>query len=219
MTSERNTAELDDRPDAQGTQMTEPSAVRAPSAGLLASVADIRAHFPALARREQGVPVAYFDAPDLFTGHQQPGKTDDRVLRMLRAPKVMQAADGWIVVSPTTGQQIKRALIAAGLEDKLADLRSQPDPTAVSKLFFELMGPRVRERTLAEWTVAFAEADVPASAVMSKAEHLEDNTFYTVTATRQASTYLFHYVGSFPAVGTWAQKVLHPAVSSNNDIY
>jgi hypothetical protein len=55
--------------------------------------------------------------------------------------------------------------------------------------------------------------------VAFKAEHLEDSTFYTVTATREASTYLFHYVGSFPAVGTWAQKVLHPAVSSNNDIY
>jgi crotonobetainyl-CoA:carnitine CoA-transferase CaiB-like acyl-CoA transferase len=117
---------------------------------------------------------AYFDAPDLFAGHQRPGQTDDRVLRMLRAPRVMQAADGWIVVSPTTGQQIKRALIAAGLEDKLDEMRAQPDPTAVSKRFFELMEPRVRARTLAEWTVAFAEADVPASAVLTKAQHLDD---------------------------------------------
>ena len=54
--------------------------------------------------------------------------------------------------------------------------------------------------------------------VALKAEHLEDSTYYTVTATREASTYLFHYVGGFPAVGTWAEKVLHPAVSSNNDI-
>src|SRR3954454_8308734 len=117
---------------------------------------------------------AYFDAPDLFAGHQQPGHTDHRVLRMLRAPKVMRAADGWIVVSPTTGQQIKRALIAAGLEDKLDEMRAQPDPTAVSKRFFELMEPRVRARTLAERPVAFVQADVPASAVLTKAQHLDD---------------------------------------------
>ena len=70
--------------------------------------------------------------------------------------------------------------------------------------------------------IAWAERALDASGstfVAFKADHLEDSTFYTITATRQASTYLFHYVGSFPAVGTWAQKVLHPAVSSNNDIY
>jgi crotonobetainyl-CoA:carnitine CoA-transferase CaiB-like acyl-CoA transferase len=145
---------------------------------------------------------SYFDAPDLFSGHQQPGNTDDRVLRMLRAPKVMQAADGWIVVSPTTGQQIKRALIAAGLEDKLADLRSQPDPTAVSKRFFELMAPRVRERTLAEWAAAFAEADVPASAVMTKAEHLDD---------AQVEHNAIYRIVDDPVLGS-ARRIRHPAL-------
>jgi hypothetical protein len=55
--------------------------------------------------------------------------------------------------------------------------------------------------------------------VAFKAEHLEDSTYYTVTATRQANTYLFHYVGDFPAVGPWADKLLHPDVSSNNYSY
>jgi hypothetical protein len=64
---------------------------------------------------------------------------------------------------------------------------------------------------------ALAASD--SSLVAFKVEHLEDNTYYTVTATRQANTYLFHYVGDFPAVGTWAQKLLHPAVSSNNYTY
>ena len=117
---------------------------------------------------------AYFDAPDLFVGHQDPGRTDDRVLRMLRAPWAMQTADGWLVVAPTTGRQVKQAMVAAGLEDKLDELRSQTDAIAVSERFFELVGPRMRERTTAEWTTAFAEADVPASAVMTKAEHLAD---------------------------------------------
>jgi crotonobetainyl-CoA:carnitine CoA-transferase CaiB-like acyl-CoA transferase len=145
---------------------------------------------------------AYFDAPDLFTGHQQPGRTDERVLRMLRSPKVLQAADGWIVVSPTTGRQIKRALVAAGLDDKVDDLRSQPDPTAVSKRFFELMAPRVRERTLAEWTSAVAEADVPASAVMTKAEHLDD---------AQVVHNAIYRIVDDPVVGR-ARRVRHPAL-------
>ena len=93
---------------------------------------------------------------------------------MLRAPRAMQTADGWIVLAPTTGQQIKRAMVAAGLEDKLPDLRSQPDPIATSQLFFELLAPRLGDRTTAEWSAVFAEADVPASAVMTKAEHVED---------------------------------------------
>jgi len=117
---------------------------------------------------------AYFDTPDLFAGHQRPGEVDDRVLRMLRAPRAMQTADGWFVVAPTTGQQIKRAMIAAGLEDHLGELRSQPTPIAVSERFFELLAPRMPERTTAEWTAIFTEADVPASAVMTKAEHVAD---------------------------------------------
>jgi crotonobetainyl-CoA:carnitine CoA-transferase CaiB-like acyl-CoA transferase len=130
---------------------------------------------------------AYFDTPDLFAGHQEPGRTDDRVLRMLRAPRAMQTADGWLVVAPTSGQQVKRAVVAAGLEHKLGELRSQPDAIAVSELFFELVAPRVGERTTAEWTAIFAEADVPASAVMTKAEHLEDeqvahNAIYRIVA-------------------------------------
>jgi uncharacterized membrane protein len=52
-----------------------------------------------------------------------------------------------------------------------------------------------------------------------KAEHLADNTYYTVTATRPATTYLFHYFTSFPLVGPWAEKLSHPDVTSNNYSY
>jgi crotonobetainyl-CoA:carnitine CoA-transferase CaiB-like acyl-CoA transferase len=145
---------------------------------------------------------AYFDTPDLFAGHQQPGRADDRVLRMLRAPRAMQTADGWIVLAPTTGQQIKRAMLAAGLDDMLADLRSQPDPIATSERFFELLAPRVRERTSAEWTATFADADVPASAVMSKAEHVEDE---------QVVHNAIYRVVSDPVVGN-ARRTRHPAL-------
>ena len=145
---------------------------------------------------------AYFDTPDLFAGHQQPGKTDDRVLRMLRAPRAMQAADGWIVLAPTTGQQIKRAMIAAGLEDELAEMRAQPDAIAVSRRFFELIAPRMTQRAASDWAAIFADADVPASPVMTKAEHLDDaqvvhNAIYRVVAD--------------PVLGS-ARRARHPAL-------
>jgi crotonobetainyl-CoA:carnitine CoA-transferase CaiB-like acyl-CoA transferase len=145
---------------------------------------------------------AYFDTPDLFAGHQEPGRTDDRVLRMLRAPRAMRTADGWLVVSPTTGQQIKRAMIAAGLEDRIIELRSQPDTIAGSERFFELIAPRMSERTSAEWTSIFAEADVPASAVMTKAEHIDDE---------QVAHNMIYRIVSDPVTGS-VRRTRHPAL-------
>jgi crotonobetainyl-CoA:carnitine CoA-transferase CaiB-like acyl-CoA transferase len=65
-------------------------------------------------------------------------------------------------------------MIAVGLEAQLGELRSQPSPIAVSERFFELVAPRMVEHTTAEWTAIFAAADVPASTVMTKAEHIAD---------------------------------------------
>ncbi len=118
--------------------------------------------------------MAYFDAPDLFAAHQRPGQTDDRVTRMLRSPRPLPTSDGWIVLAPVSGHQIKRAMIAAGLEHAVADLKSQPDAVAAAERFFELFGDHLRNRTSAEWVAIFSAADVPASAVMTKADHLDD---------------------------------------------
>jgi crotonobetainyl-CoA:carnitine CoA-transferase CaiB-like acyl-CoA transferase len=118
--------------------------------------------------------MAYFDSPDLLAGHQLPERTDDRVLRMLQSTRPLATADGWIVLAPVSGKQIKRALIAAGLEHALDDMRSQPDPLAASERFFELLDEPLRSRTTNEWAAVFAEADVPASAVMTVADHLDD---------------------------------------------
>ncbi len=131
--------------------------------------------------------LAYFDTPDLFAGHQVPGVVDERVLRMLQAPRTLPTADGWIVLAPVSGQQIKRAVIAAGLADALDDMKSQPDAIAASYRFFELLSDRLRSRPTAEWAAVFADADVPCGAVMSKSEHIADeqvahNRIYRVVA-------------------------------------
>jgi crotonobetainyl-CoA:carnitine CoA-transferase CaiB-like acyl-CoA transferase len=117
---------------------------------------------------------AYFDGPDLFAGHQRPGTHTAKVDEMLAAPRTLPTADGWVVLAPVSGQQIKRALTAAGLESSIEELKAIADPVASSHRFFELFGDHLRDRTTDEWMKIFAEADVPASAVLSKAEHLDD---------------------------------------------
>lgn len=131
--------------------------------------------------------MAHFDTPDLFAGHQQPGEQDDRVLRLLRAARPLRTADGWIVIAPVTGRQLKRALEAVGLADRAPALRALTDPLAVSEQFFVLLDGHLTGRTTAEWMEAFQAADVPASPVMTKAEHLVDpqvvhNAAYRVDA-------------------------------------
>lgn len=117
---------------------------------------------------------AYFDGPDLFAGHQRIGAHEAQIDRMLAAPRTLPTADGWVVLAPVSGQQIKRALAAAGLESAASELKSFTDPVAASRRFFELFGDHLRTRTTDEWMRIFAEADVPASAVLTKAEHLDD---------------------------------------------
>ena len=152
--------------------------------------------------------LAYFDTPDLFAGHQQPGRTDDRVLRMLRAPRPLPTADGWIVLAPVSGAQLKRAMIAAGLESQLADLRAQADPIATSERFFELMGDHLAGKPTVEWVSIFGAADVPCSAVMSKAEHFDDEQVV------HAATYR---IVDDPAVGR-ARRTRHPALFDGDPI-
>jgi crotonobetainyl-CoA:carnitine CoA-transferase CaiB-like acyl-CoA transferase len=146
--------------------------------------------------------LAYFDVPDRFAAHQRPGEYDARVDRMLGAPRPLPTADSWVVLAPVSGQQIKRALVAAGLEAAMAELKAQPDAVAASQRFFELFGDHLRSRTTAEWLAVFADADVPASAVMGKAEHLADE---------QVAHQAMYRIADEPGVGP-VRRVRHPAL-------
>jgi hypothetical protein len=78
---------------------------------------------------------------------------------------------------------------------------------------------RTENDTQAEREAKRVLDDKDAQMVAFKTEHLADNTYYTVTATREARTYLFHYLAGFPWVGAWAVRLAHPDVSSNNFAY
>jgi crotonobetainyl-CoA:carnitine CoA-transferase CaiB-like acyl-CoA transferase len=145
---------------------------------------------------------AHFDTPDLLASHQHPGAYDERIDRMLRAPRPLATADGWIVLAPVSGHQLKRAVLAAGLDAHLDDLRSQPDGLAASERFFEIFDGRLTGRTTAAWMQIFSAADVPASPVMSKAEHLDDEQVVHNQVYRQ---------GEQPGAGL-VRRARHPAL-------
>ncbi|MGI8751931.1 MAG: CaiB/BaiF CoA transferase family protein [Acidimicrobiales bacterium] len=94
--------------------------------------------------------LAYFDGPDLLAGKALLDGPDHDVIGHLGDMHPLRTEDGWLLVSPVSGRQLKRALEAAGRPDAVADLRA--------------LGEQV-----------FAAADVPASAVLSVDEHLADS--------------------------------------------
>jgi crotonobetainyl-CoA:carnitine CoA-transferase CaiB-like acyl-CoA transferase len=87
---------------------------------------------------------------------------------------VLPTRDGGIVISPVSGNQLKRALVAAGLEDRVEELKSIADRTAMSAHFYRIMADRLGTDTTGTWVARFTEADVPVTAVLDVEGHISD---------------------------------------------
>lgn len=118
--------------------------------------------------------MAYFNGPDVTAGHLLADEEEPDVTGFLRVPRPVRTADGWIVVSPVGSRQVARALAAAGVADGIDRLRRQPDAIRASELFFDLLAGSLSARSTDEWLIAFANADVPASPILTPAQHLDD---------------------------------------------
>jgi crotonobetainyl-CoA:carnitine CoA-transferase CaiB-like acyl-CoA transferase len=118
--------------------------------------------------------LAYFNSADIGAGHLTPGRYDQRVDQQMRANRVLPTSDGGIVMSPVSGRQLKRALTAAGLEDRVEELKSIPDPTAMSSHFYQIMVDKLGTDTTENWVARFNQADVPVAAVFNMEEHFSD---------------------------------------------
>ena len=90
-----------------------------------------------------------------------------RVLTPHRRP--WPTRDGWMVVLPYTKEQYDRIFAAAGREDLLGDERyaTGRQRIANSGFLYDLVGRMLASRTTAEWLTFFREQDVPAGAVAS----------------------------------------------------
>lgn len=162
---------------------TRPRAVTMIIADKIASVYAVQGTLAALharARTGRGervtVPMldslAYFDFPDLleaevFVDEPETGRQADPY-------RPMQAADGYLVIAPTTGAQLKRTLEVAGHPEWRDTLQRFRDRSELLGALSELIEPVLLKASVAEWLDRFGRADVPASAVLDIAGHLAD---------------------------------------------
>lgn len=119
--------------------------------------------------------MAYFNAPDVAAGHRlADAAPDGAVIEQLSANQPYQTADSWITLSPVSGKQLRRCLGAVGRAEAWTELVTHAGTGAFMGEFAAIMAPEMTKRTTAEWEQAFIEADVPATAVLTIAEHIED---------------------------------------------
>nr|MDQ2724896.1 CoA transferase [Actinomycetota bacterium] len=146
--------------------------------------------------------LAYFDGPDLLAGKALLDGPDHDVIGHLGDMRPLRTEDGWLLVSPVSGRQLKRALEAAGRPGAVADLRSLADARAITSTFLAMLAEVLPSRPTAAWEQVFAAADVPASAVLSVDEHLADS---------QLAHNATFEVTDQPVLGR-VRKVRHPAL-------
>jgi crotonobetainyl-CoA:carnitine CoA-transferase CaiB-like acyl-CoA transferase len=166
---------------APGT--TRPTAVNMIIADKIASVFTVQGVLAALHARERSgmgdrvtIPMldslSYFGFPDLLEGdafidEPETGRRADPYIPA-------RAADGYLVIAPTTGAQIKRALDVVGHPEWRDELMRHPDRTDFLYALVRLAEPVLSTATVEEWLDRFHRADVPASAVLDIAGHLAD---------------------------------------------
>jgi len=118
--------------------------------------------------------VSYFNFPDLMCGHtfldEDPG---DMTFRMIAATRPVPALDGYFVVSPVTVAQIRRALDAVGVADRLDELLSIEDAPTMAASVLGAIADVTASWPLEKVLARFKEFDLPASPCIDAKTHLE----------------------------------------------
>jgi crotonobetainyl-CoA:carnitine CoA-transferase CaiB-like acyl-CoA transferase len=133
---------------------------------------------------------AYFNFPDLLTERTILGEADRPALNpQMRSVRPVPTRDGWVLLAPVRGAQLKRALVAFGHADRVDELKGL-DPATASHRFFEIAAASTPSKTTTEWLEIFATLDVPAAPVLDFDAHLTDpqilhnQTYVEVTDSR-----------------------------------
>jgi len=118
---------------------------------------------------------AYFNFPDAganrtFVDHQPEGSRNS----LAAGVRPVSAHDGWIVVAPVTGSQLRRSCEAMGQAELAGDLLAERDPVAMLERFFAAVVEWARTRPAADCLDAFDRHDVPAGPCLTLDQHLAD---------------------------------------------
>jgi crotonobetainyl-CoA:carnitine CoA-transferase CaiB-like acyl-CoA transferase len=117
---------------------------------------------------------AYFNFLDLMTERTILSERDRPGLNSQnRGVRPVRTKDGWLMVNPVRGVQLKRALEAFGRAETAAELKAL-DSSAATYRFFVIVEEAAAARTTDDWLEILAEYDVPAAPVFDFDAHLAD---------------------------------------------
>jgi crotonobetainyl-CoA:carnitine CoA-transferase CaiB-like acyl-CoA transferase len=117
---------------------------------------------------------AYFNFLDLMTERTVLSERDRPALNAQnRGVRPVKTMDGWLMVNPVRGVQLKRALEAFGRPESVAELKTL-DNAAATHRFFVIAEEAAVARTTDDWLEIMAQHDVPAAPVFDFDAHLED---------------------------------------------
>ena len=118
--------------------------------------------------------MAYFYGADISAGHrvvdQEP---DGDVAIQVLSDSNFQTAEGYLTLAPVSGRQVRRAMESAGCAEFFGDVMDAPRAETFN-VFAEHVAPKLMERAAQEWEEIFAANDVPAAAVRTFAQHIDD---------------------------------------------
>ncbi len=118
--------------------------------------------------------LAHFYGADISSGHRMADHDPDLTVGTNAVNDTSFAtSDGFVTVSPVSGRQLRRALEAAGCGDAFSAVM-EADRVDLFNTFAAAIAPALRTRTALEWEAIFAQADVPAAALRTFADHIED---------------------------------------------
>lgn len=117
--------------------------------------------------------LAYFSFPDVCQDRTflPPAPPTD-----LAKPRsgMLPTSDGHVVVTPVTGRQIIGAITAVGHPEWKDLMKATTSTIELVDLIFDRLGSVTPSKTTAEWEAIFAQYDVPAIALVSIDEHLQE---------------------------------------------
>ena len=104
--------------------------------------------------------MTYFAAPDLLSGLLPIDAPEPSVIRYLAGVRPLRTSDGWIVISPVSGRQLKSALSAMDHAEWTQQLLAATDPIEMITLLYSLAETVLSGRSSSEWEEVFKAADV-----------------------------------------------------------
>jgi crotonobetainyl-CoA:carnitine CoA-transferase CaiB-like acyl-CoA transferase len=91
------------------------------------------------------------------------------------ATRAIRASNGWLIVAPVTGKQVRRACDVVGRPDLAADVLSITDATKLTTRLLSGLEAVTLTGPVDRWVSAFVENDVPAGPCLTIDQHLADD--------------------------------------------